>query len=92
MLSKLTRLRAGGMDEYVYATEGRVIPGDTVHHIIPLSEDVGKAFDEANLICLSRYTHDVVVKREYGASIARKKKLQATMQAIVRRRMARGDD
>ena len=93
LLSKLVRKHADYIDEYVYATEGRIIPGDTVHHIIPLRDDVTKAFDERNLICLSRQTHESVVAREYEASTARKKKMQSVMFDIVRKREERqGDD
>ena len=88
-LSHLVRKHAMGRDEYVYATEGITIPGNTVHHIIPLRDDITKAFDINNLICLSSNTHDKAVKREYEASVARKKKMQAVMLRIAREREER---
>lgn len=49
--------RAFGLDEYIYHTTGKAVPADTVHHIVELNEDKGRAYDLSNLICVSKQTH-----------------------------------
>ena len=50
----------GGIDVYLYATEGRVVPADTVHHIIPLKDDWDKRNDVNNLMSLNHDTHSMI--------------------------------
>ena len=55
------------IDVYLYMTQGRVVPADTVHHIIPLKEDWGKRLDINNLMSLHHDTHSAL-EREYDAA------------------------
>lgn len=55
------------IDVYLYMTQGRVVPADTVHHIIPLKEDWSKRLDINNLMSLHHDTHSTL-EREYDAA------------------------
>lgn len=46
-----------GVDIVEYYRTGQIIPGDKVHHIIPLDKDFSKRFDVDLLICLSERNH-----------------------------------
>ena len=50
----------------MYVTQGKVIPADTVHHIIPLREDWNRRLDSGNLMSLHHDTHSMI-EREYSA-------------------------
>lgn len=54
------------IDVYMYMTQGKVIPADTVHHIIPLREDWNRRLDSGNLMSLHHDTHSLI-EREYSA-------------------------
>ena len=53
-------LATDGMDLWAYATEGRVIAADTVHHIVPLRDAWGLRCDPENLISLSHTSHNEI--------------------------------
>jgi len=60
---QITRDYILGLDEldvYEYMTTGRMIPADTVHHIIPYRDDTTKALDPDNLMSLSAASHAAV--------------------------------
>ena len=60
---KITRAYVLALDEldvYEYMTNGKEIPADTVHHIIPYRVDNTKALDPDNLISLSAASHAAV--------------------------------
>lgn len=46
-----------GIDIYEYYTTGRIVPGETVHHIIELNEDWNCRLDINNLIYLTERNH-----------------------------------
>lgn len=46
-----------GMDIYEYYTTGRIVSGETVHHIIELNEDWNCRLDINNLIYLTERNH-----------------------------------
>ena len=48
--------RANGLCEVCIGT-GKISYYDDVHHKIPIKEDISKAYDEDNLICLCRSCH-----------------------------------
>ena len=50
----------GGWDVYAYMTEGKLIPADTVHHIIPRRDDKSKALDPSNLMSVSAASHAAI--------------------------------
>lgn len=60
--------RDGGLDQYVLQTEGVILAGFSVHHILPLSTPEGWArrLDPDNLITLSDDTHSVIEYRYKG--------------------------
>lgn len=83
---KTTRLRVlardTGIDVYLYITEERVVPADTVHHIIELSEDYSKRLDLDNLISVSEQTHNMI-GRIYKDT-ARKTAMQETLRECMK--------
>ena len=82
-------VRDGGIDIYLYIMEGRVVPADTVHHIVELKEDVSRRHDLDNLISLSEATHGMV-SRAYKDT-ARKAAMQQALRECMqehRRRLA----
>ena len=78
------KARAGGCDEYLRATEGRLIPADTVHHIAPLEDEPGGALALDNLILVSRRTHKWIHDR-YSMGTAEKAAVQNKLRAALAR-------
>lgn len=54
------KARFNGLDAYQFIVNHVMIPGNTIHHIIPLSDDPSKAMDINNLILLSEATHNLI--------------------------------
>lgn len=83
---KAARVRAmtrdAGIDIYLYITEKRIVPADTVHHIIELKEDYSKRCDIDNLISISEATHNMISK-VYKDSM-RKAAMQQTLKECMR--------
>lgn len=52
----------GGIDVYLFMTEGRIEIADTVHHIIPLKDDWERRNDTSNLMSLHHDTHSMIEK------------------------------
>lgn len=50
----------GGIDVYLYMTQGIVVAADTVHHIIPLKDNPDKRSELNNLISLHHDTHSLI--------------------------------
>lgn len=50
----------GGIDVYLYMTQGIAVAADTVHHIIPLKDEPSKRSDLDNLISLHHDTHSLI--------------------------------
>lgn len=82
---KATRARVlardTGIDIYLYITEGRVVPADTVHHIVELMEDYSKRCDLDNLISISEATHSMISKA-YKDEI-KKAQMQQTLRECI---------
>ena len=78
------KARAGGCDEYLRATEGRLIPADTVHHITPLEDDPAGALAPENLILVSRRTHKMI-HDHYAMGAAEKQAMQDRLRAALAR-------
>lgn len=74
--------RDTNIDIYLYITEGKVTPADTVHHIIELSEDYSKRCDLDNLISISEATHSMISKAYKDK--ARRAAMQQTLRECVR--------
>ena len=50
----------GGIDVYLFMTEGRIELADTVHHIIPLRDNWSIRNDITNLMSLNHDTHSMI--------------------------------
>lgn len=50
----------GGIDVYMYMTQGVVVLADTAHHIIPLRDDWERRADIGNLMSLNHDTHSMI--------------------------------
>lgn len=75
-------VRDNGIDVYLYIKEGRIVPADTVHHIVELSEDYSKRCAADNLISISEATHSMISKVYRDA--AKKKEMQQTLRECMR--------
>ena len=78
------KARAGGCDEFLRATEGRMIPADTVHHITPVQDDPAASLALDNLILVSRRTHKYIHDR-YALGRNEKKAMQGRLKAALTR-------
>ena len=54
------KARAGGVDEYVRETEGRLERGDIAHHIEEISERPELSLEMENVIYVSEATHNKI--------------------------------
>ena len=79
--AEAARARAGYCDEYMRAYDGRLAPGNVVHHIHPIDEAPGRRLDLSNLVVVSAKTHDHI-HREYKAGGDRKALKIAMLEAI----------
>ena len=84
---RAVKARAGGCDEFLRATEGRLIPADTVHHIAPLADDPGASLSMENLILVSRRTHKYIHDR-YAMGKNEKAAMQGRLRAALARHLA----
>ena len=75
------RARAGYCDEYARQYEGKLIPGQIVHHIHTVQEAPGRRLDLSNLVVVSAKTHDHI-HREYKAGGDRKAIMITMLEAI----------
>lgn len=88
---KATRARVlardNNIDIYLYIMEGRIVPADTVHHIVELREDYSKRLDIDNHISISEATHSMISKAYKDA--ARKAAMQQTLKECVKEHLRR---
>lgn len=75
------KARAGGLDE-LRLSEGVVVAGTTVHHIVPRSEAPELAFDLSNLILVNEKTHRLI-HAIYDRSEEEKADMQARLKQVV---------
>lgn len=68
----------GGIDVYMYMTEGIVLLADTVHHIVPLKDDWNKRSVISNLMSLNHDTHSMI-EQMYKKDIVRTQSLLMKM-------------
>ena len=80
-LASFARQRAGYKDEYLAMYQGRLEPGSVIHHIRPLEDDMGAAYDTENLVCVSQRTHRMI-HDAYSESVERKREMQKLLLAI----------
>lgn len=74
--------RDSNIDIYLYIMEGRIVPADTVHHIVELMEDYSMRCDLDNLISISEVTHSMI-SRVYKDT-AKKAAMQQTLRECIR--------
>ena len=79
-LKRAAKARAYGLDE-LRLYQGRMVPGDVVHHIIPITDDPGRRLDADNLICVSNQTHRYI-HAQYDRGGRAKKEMQALLFEI----------
>lgn len=72
-----------GFKDLVAESEGRLEPAETVHHIVPTSDDPSQFYSFENLIPVSRRTHDAIHDR-YRESEQAKRDEQARLRDILR--------
>lgn len=72
-----------GFKDLVAESEGRLEPAETVHHIVPTSDDPSQFYSFENLIPVSRRTHDAIHGR-YRESEQAKRDEQARLRDILR--------
>lgn len=78
------KAHAHGLDEVAWS-QGRVEPGTTAHHIIPVEERPDLKFDPRNLVWISAHTHKNI-HREYRKSRSDKEAVQRRLREIVDKR------
>ena len=71
----------GGIDVYLYMTEGIVVVADMVHHIIPIRDDWNKRLDVDNMMSLSSDTHSMIEQMYKKDKPGMQKQLQEMLQA-----------
>lgn len=62
-------------DWFEYYTTGRIIAGNTLHHIVEVKDDWNKRLDENNLIYLS-YSNHCHIHKQYNKSLESKREMQ----------------
>ena len=78
------KARAHGLDEVMWS-QGKIEPGTTAHHIIPVEDRPDLKFDLLNLVWISAHTHKNI-HREYRKSRSAKEAAQRRLRAIVDKR------
>jgi hypothetical protein len=81
----------GGLDVWLYMTEGKVVAADTVHHIVQLKDDWSKALDISNLMSLHHDTHSMIESMYRQDKEAMIKKLQKMLKEYRTKSGGRGD-
>ncbi len=75
--------RDTNLDIYLYIMEGRIVPADTVHHIVELMEDYSRRCDMDNLISISEATHSMISRAYKDA--AKKATMQQTLRECMKK-------
>lgn len=73
-----------GMDIFEYYTTGRIVAGESVHHIIELGEDWSSRLDSLNLIYLTEQNHRSI-HAAYERSTKDKKAMQTKLFQVLDR-------
>ena len=70
------------LDLYELKVNNRIVKSKVVHHIIPVSEDIERKFDEKNTIPLSTKTH-LMIEKEYKKGEKEKKAMQELLFSLL---------
>ena len=84
-IKEMVMSASAGLDE-VLLRQGRIVPANQVHHIIPLSEDFTRALDKTNLIALSAETHSMIHSLYKEDEEVKRKVQQRLMEYVADRR------
>jgi hypothetical protein len=79
--------RDAGIDIYLYMKESRVVPADTVHHIVELAEDYTQRSSLDNLISVSEATHSMISKAYKDEN--KKETMQKTLRECLKQYLER---
>lgn len=82
-LTQMCKARFDGLDVWALIHEGKILQGTTSHHIIPVEDDITKAFELDNLVYLFEGTHKRIHKL-YRESEETKRKTQEELYRCVR--------
>lgn len=80
-IQALVKMVCHGLDMYAFYTEHRLAKGRIAHHIIPISQDPGRALDLGNLIYVSDSSHKKI-HDAYSKSDDDKKLMQKKLFSI----------
>lgn len=76
-MQALVKMACHGLDMYAFYVEHRLVKGRIAHHIIPISQEPGRALDMGNLIYVSdsshKKIHDAYSKSDDDKKIMQKK-------------------
>ena len=76
-MQALVKMACHGLDMYAFYVEHRLVKGRIAHHIIPISQEPGRALDMGNLIYVSdsshKKIHDAYAKSDDDKKIMQKK-------------------
>lgn len=89
-LRKLVLNTFNHLDIYEYFINNKIVKADTVHHIVPIKDNLNLALDECNLIPLANGTHTIIHKL-YDKSHQDKLKTQNLLREIRSKFLSRGD-
>lgn len=81
---EIAKSKTHGIDVYEYYVNGRVISGETVHHIVEIKEDWNKKLLISNLIYLTNSNH-MYVHNMYNKSDKDKTKMQELLIELLDR-------
>lgn len=70
------------IDIFEYYLTGKIVEGETVHHVIEVKEDWNNRFDINNLIYLTQRNH-LLIHNKYNKSLKDKKKAQQILLGLI---------
>lgn len=81
---EVAKLSTFHIDIFHYYLIGKIIEGETVHHIIELKEDWSRRSDVSNLLYLSNKNH-AKIHSKYNSCIEDKKRIQKMLLELKKR-------
>ena len=82
ILSNECKRKCNGLDYYALITRHKIVKGALAHHIVEITEDMTKAYDQDNLIYVSEKSHKRI-HEVYKKSPEAKKEMQAKLRSIL---------
>lgn len=78
------KAKCQGLDLYQLHVKKRIVKATLVHHIVPLEDDMERAYDKSNLIMVSTATH-ALIHAAYDKSEDDKRRMQSLLFDLVNR-------